>query len=219
MDPQWNRRLLIVEDEPLTARLLRDALEGLDFEVAVAESVPEARTALADFDPDVALVDLVLGGGPSGVDLAHVIHRKHPGVGILILTRYPDLASAGFPDDALPPGAGFVRKDLVEDSRHIVAAINEVLSERPDVVRHDTDSDRPLAILSPAQLEVLRMVAQGYDNDSIARQRGCSRSSVENLIAEVYKRLGIDPRGELNPRVEACRVFMSVVGIPDRSTA
>ena len=185
MDPQWNRRLLIVEDEPLTARLLRDALEGLDFEVAVAESVPEARTALADFDPDVALVDLVLGGGPSGVDLAHVIHRKHPGVGILILTRYPDLASAGFPDDALPPGAGFVRKDLVEDSRHIVAAINEVLSERPDVVRHDTDSDRPLAILSPAQLEVLRMVAQGYDNDSIARQRGCSRSSVENLIAEV----------------------------------
>lgn len=217
MDPQWRRRLLVVEDEPLTARLLRDALEGLDFEVTTASSVPEARTALAEFDPDVALIDLVLDGGPSGVDLAHVIHRKHPGVGVLILTRYPDLASAGFPDDALPPGAGFVRKDLVEDSRAIVAAIDSVVSERPEEVRHDAAADRPLGTLSPAQLEVLRMMAQGYDNDSIARQRGCTRSSVENLIAEVYKRLSIDPRGDLNPRVEACRVFMSVAGIPDRA--
>ena len=217
MDPLWRRRLLVVEDEPLTARLLRDALEGLDFEVATASSVPEARTALAEFDPDVALIDLVLGGGPSGVDLAHVIHRKHPGVGVLILTRYPDLASAGFPDDALPPGTGFVRKDLVEDSRAIVAAIDAVVSDRSDEVRHDIAAERPLATLSPGQLEVLRMMAQGYDNASIAEKRGCSRSSVENLIAEVYKRLGIDPRGELNPRVEACRVFMSVAGIPDRT--
>lgn len=216
MDPQWRRRLLVVEDEPLTARLLRDALEGLDFEVATAASAAEARTALEEFDPDVALVDLVLGGGPSGADLAHVIHRKHPGVGILILTRYPDLRSAGFPDDALPPGTGFVRKDLVEDSRYIVEAIDEVVAERSTEPRHDAEPDRPLAVLTSAQHEVLRMLAQGYDNAAIAERRACSRSSVENLIAEIYKRLGIDPRGQLNPRVEAVRVFASVAGLPDR---
>jgi len=43
--PLWRRRLLVVEDEPLTARLLRDALEGLDFEVTTAASVPEAPTS------------------------------------------------------------------------------------------------------------------------------------------------------------------------------
>jgi DNA-binding NarL/FixJ family response regulator len=216
MDPRWRRRLLVVEDEPLTARLLRDALEGLDFEVATAASAAEARTALAEFDPDVALVDLVLGGGPSGADLAHIIHHRHPGVGILILTRYPDLRSAGFPDDALPPGTGFVRKDMVEDSRYIVAAIDEVVAERAAEPRHDTEPNRPLAALTAAQHEVLRMLAQGYDNAAIAERRGCSRSSVENLIAEIYKRLGIDPRGELNPRVEAVRVFAAVAGLPDR---
>jgi DNA-binding NarL/FixJ family response regulator len=215
-DPQWRRRLLVVEDEPLTARLLRDALEGLDFEVAMATSAVEARAVLADFDPDVALVDLVLGGGPSGADLAHMIHATHPGVGILILTRYPDLRSAGFADDALPPGAGFVRKDMVEDSRYIVAAIDDVVAERSAEPRHDAQPDRPLAVLTPAQHEVLRMMAQGYDNASIAGKRGCSESSVQNLIAEVYKRLGIDPRNELNPRVEAVRVFASVAGLPDR---
>lgn len=156
---------------------------------------------LVEFDPDVALVDLVLGGGPSGAGLAHVILHQHPGVGILILTRYPDLRSAGFPDDALPPGTGFVRKDLVEDSRYIVAAIDDVVAERNGEPRHDVSRDRPLGALTAAQLEVLRMMAQGYDNASIAERRGCSRSSVENLIAEVYKRLSIDPRGELNPRI------------------
>jgi DNA-binding NarL/FixJ family response regulator len=215
-DTQWRRRLLVVEDEPLTARLLRDALEGLDFEVAMATSAVEARAVLAEFDPDVALGDLVLGSGPSGADLAHMIHATHPGVGILILTRYPDLRSAGFADDALPPGTGFVRKDMVEDSRYIVAAIDDVVAERAAEPRHDAQPDRPLAVLTPAPHEVLRMMAQGYDNASIASRRACSESSVQNLIAEVYKRLGIDPRNELNPRVEAVRMFASAAGLPDR---
>ena len=51
------------------------------------------------------LVDLELGEGPSGVDMAHLIHERHPGVVIIILTRYPDLATAGFSDASLPPGA------------------------------------------------------------------------------------------------------------------
>jgi len=104
----------------------------------------------------------------------------------------------------------------VEDSRYIVAAIDDVVAERSAEPRHDAEPDRPLAALTPAQHEVLRMIAQGYDNASIAGKRGCSESSVQNLIAEVYKRLRIDPRGDLNPRVEAVRVFASVAGLPDR---
>lgn len=216
MDPHWRRRLLVVEDEPLTARLLRDALEGLGFDVSTASSADEARDVLATFDPDVALVDLVLSDGPSGADLAHVIDHQHPGVGILILTRYPDLRSAGFPEDALPPGTGFVRKDLVEDSRYLVAAIDAVVAERRRAPRHDVAPDRPLANLTSTQLEVLRMLAQGYDNSAIARRRDCSESSVQHLNAEIYRRLGIDPRGELNPRVEAVRMFFAAAGLPDR---
>ena len=37
-----------------------------------------------------------------------------------------------------------------------------------------------------------------------------------NLIAEIYRRLGIDPRGELTPRVEAVRQFAQASGLPDR---
>ena len=150
------------------------------------------------------------------MDVAHLIHERHPGVVIIILTRYPDLATAGFADASLPPGAGFIRKDLVEDPDQIVAAIDAVVAERADDVRHDRDGARAFDMLTAAQLEVLTLMAQGFDNDAIATRRGCSVSSVGNLIAELYRRLGIDPRGELNPRVEAVRQFAQASGLPER---
>jgi len=216
MDRQWLRRLLLVDDDPLMTRLLCEVLEQKGFEVDAAHSVASARDALLAFDPDIALVDLELGGGPSGVDMAHLIHERHPGVVIIILTRYPDLATAGFPDASLPPGAGFIRKDLVEDPDQIVAAIDAAVAERADDVRHDRDGARAFDMLTATQLEVLTLIAQGFDNDAIATRRGCSVSSVSNLIAELYRRLGIDPRGELNPRVEAVRQFAQASGLPER---
>lgn len=218
MDPQWMRRLLLIDDDPLMTRLLREVLQPKGFEVTAASSAAEARGALLAFDPDIALVDLELGDGPSGVDMAHLIHERHPGVVIIILTRYPDLATAGFPDANLPPGAGFIRKDLVEDPDQIVAAIDAVVGERADDVRDDRDGARPFDMLTTAQLEVLTLMAQGFDNDAIASRRGCSVSSVANLIAEIYRRVGIDPRGELNPRVEAVRQFAQTSGLPERTS-
>ena len=218
MDPHWLRRVLLVDDDPLMTSLLRDVLEQKGFAVTAAGSAADARDALVAFDPDIALIDLELGGGPSGVDMAHLIHAQHPGVVIIILTRYPDLVTAGFPDATLPPGAGFIRKDLVEDPDQIVAAIDAVVAERTDEVRHDRDGSRAFDVLTPAQLEVLTLMSQGFDNDAIATRRGCSVSSVANLIAEIYKRLGIDPRGELNPRVEAVRQFAQVSGLPERTS-
>ena len=217
VDHGFQRRLVIVDDDPLMSRLLRDALEGVGFEVDAAPSAAAARRILREFDPDIALVDLELGGGgPSGVDLAHLIHAEHPGVAVVILTRYGDLRSAGYADDALPSGTGFLRKDLIEDPSQILAAIDAVVAERAEDARHDRDPARPLAELTPAQLEVLELMAQGYDNDAIAGIRDCSRSSVANLIVGIYGRLGIEQRGALNPRVEAVRVYAAASGLPDR---
>jgi DNA-binding NarL/FixJ family response regulator len=216
MDPHWLRRVLLVDDDPLMTRLLCDVLEQKGFEVAAASSAAEARDVLGEFDPDIALVDLELGGGPSGVDMAHLIHHQHPGVVIIILTRYPDLATAGFANATLPPGTGFVRKDLVHDPSYLVEAIEQVLRDQPRDVRHDTDPTRPLGDLTEHQLEILRLLALGYTNDAIARRKDAGRSTVERWIAGILKAMGIDSGGEVNPRVEAVRRYVAVAGIPER---
>lgn len=216
VDPKWRRRLLIVDDDPLMSRLLRDALGELGFDVEEAASAAAARRALRDFDPDFAVVDLELRSGPSGVDLAHLIHSEHPGVGIVILTRYPDLRSAGYADDALPPGTGFMRKDLVEDPEQIRAALNAVATDKSKPLRQDREFDATLATLTRAQRDVLALAAQGYDNEAIAEMRECSRSSVANLMVGIYRRLGIEQGGLLNPRVEAVRRYAAAEGLPER---
>jgi len=216
VNPPWPRRLLIVDDDPLVGRLLRDGLSQFGFEIRETTSTAQARRALREFDPDLAVVDLELRGGPSGVDLAHIIHSEHPGVGIVILTRFPDLRSAGYADDALPPGTGFLRKDAVEEPHQVEAALNAVAADRSADVRHDRDVDPDMAVLTPAQREVLALVAQGYDNEAIAQMRTCSRSSVANRLVDIYRRLGIEQGGQLNPRVEAARRYAAAMGLPDR---
>jgi DNA-binding NarL/FixJ family response regulator len=216
VDPLWRRKLLIVDDDPLVGRMLRDSLGPLGFDIHEVTSTAQARRALREFDPDLAVVDLELRGGPSGVDLAHIIHAEHPGVGVVILTRFPDLKSAGYAADALPPGVGFVRKDAVENPVEIEAALNAVAAERSADVRHDRDVATDLAVLTHAQHEVLALVAQGYDNEAIAAMRDCSRSSVANLMVGIYRRLGIEQGGLLNPRVEAVRRYTMAVGLPER---
>ena len=71
--PGQNRRLMLVEDEPLMASLLARSLEAANFIVETASDAAAARKLIQTFDPDIALLDISLGDGPTGVHLAHAI--------------------------------------------------------------------------------------------------------------------------------------------------
>lgn len=214
--PGHGRRLVVVEDEALTASLLAEVLRTQRFEVETAANVSEARRLVNSFDPDAVLLDISLGEGPTGLDLAHVLHRQRPDIAILFLTKHPDHRTAGISLDEIPPNAGFLRKDMVRDTEYLVESLNAVLNDRPAEVRHDEDPAKPLAALSAKHLEVLRLVALGYTNDHIATLKRVNNSSVERWTAEIFRALDIDTRGVLNPRVEAARQFIAAAGIPQR---
>jgi DNA-binding NarL/FixJ family response regulator len=168
------------------------------------------------FDPDVALLDISLGEGPSGLDLAHVLHASRPDIALIFLTKHPDRRTAGLDGADVPPGCGFLRKDMVTDTGYLLEAIEAVLTNRPGMVRHDLAPDRPLATLTTKQVDVLRMVAQGLTNAAIARERHTSERSVEMLLHSVFGTLGIPTTGDVNPRVEAIRCYISAAGMPGR---
>lgn len=208
--------MLVVEDEPLMASLLAQSLTSAGFDVAVAGEVLEARAKIRSFDPDAVLLDINLGDGPSGLDLAHVLHEQRPDIAIIVLTKYADARVAGDLQGELPPTCGFLRKDMVTDSDYLLAAINSVLADRPTDARHDLETTKPFAQLSDKQLETLRLISMGYTNDYIAQLKGTSRSTVERWSVEIFRALGIDTRGHVNPRVEAVRQFIAAAGVPDR---
>ena len=210
------RRLLLVEDEPLMASLLAEVLESHEFEVQTAGDVLSALTAIRKFDPDVALIDISLGDGPNGWDLAQVLTRQRPDIALLFLTKHPDQRTAGLANQDLPAGCGFLRKDLVQDTGYLIDCIESVLADRGDVIRDDRDPAKPLAGLSIKQLQVLRLMAMGYTNPAIARNMNIATSSVERWIVDIFRTMSIDTKGDLNPRVEAIRIFIASASLPER---
>lgn len=213
--PGLLRRVLVVEDEQLVSALLEQTLQSANFLTSRANNAVEAKRQIEAFDPDIALLDIDLGPGANGIDIAHILAKRHPDIAILFLTKFPDLRSAGLKMEDLPAGCGFLRKELVGNTEYLVNAIDNVLGERP-YVRDDLRPDRPLSALTKNQVEALRLLASGYTNAEIARRRETSVSSVEQLLNTTFKNLGIQASDEINPRIEAVRIFIQAAGIPNR---
>ena len=212
---EFSRSVLVVEDEALVRSLLVLTLESAGFTAKGAANAVEAVRLLKTFDPDVALLDLDLGPGANGMDLLHIINKQSAGTATLFLTKFPDARSAGMADKSGATPQGFLRKELVGNSDYLISAIEAVLANRKDV-RHDRNPDRPLAGLTSNQVGVLRMLAQGYTNAEIAKRRGKTVSSVEQLLNSTFKALGVDNNKDINPRIEAVRIFIQSAGIPVR---
>ena len=215
--PGTERKLLVVEDEPLMASLLAESLSAANFTVETAPDAAKARKAIDRFDPDILLLDISLGDGPSGVHLAHAVHETRPDIAILILTKHPDAKSATADSLDLPPNVGFLRKHLVNDVSYLLTAIEKVLTDRHAEVRQDEPLASPIAQLGNQAMKVLNLVAQGYNNTEIASRMNLSVKSVERWVETIYRELKLDSRGAINPRVEAARQYYLIAGISQRT--
>lgn len=214
--PGRDRRLLIVEDEPLMASLLEGSLTNAGFIVTAAADVESGRRAVDTFDPDIVLLDISLGDGPTGVHLAHALRKTRPDIAVLILTKHPDAKSASREGLDLPPNVGFLRKHLVNDVTYLIDAIEKVLADQPQDVRQDETIDRAGLGLESKAMTVLELLAHGYNNAEIAQRCDLSTKSVERWIDRIYRDLGINTKGIKNPRVEAARRYYLFAGISER---
>ncbi|MSZ57740.1 MAG: response regulator, partial [Actinobacteria bacterium] len=205
---------LVVEDEPLMSSLLADVLFEHGFTVRTAVDVAQARREINAFDPDVLLLDVSLGEGPTGIHLAHAMRLSRPDIAILVFTGHSDIASVNTDGLALPPGVGLLRKHLVSDKAYLIEALEKVLREEGNLVKKEEEAEDVFAFLGFNGSRALRMLAAGYDNEEIALRCTVSRKTVERWIEQIYRDLGIDTKGSLNPRVAAARRFFFAIGVP-----
>ena len=208
-----HRSILLVEDDSLLRDLLARMLEGAGFIVETAATAADAAHVFHRCDPDGVILDVDLGRGPNGFDLADALLRRSPSTAILFLTNLPDPRFANRTSESLPSGIGYLRKSALSDADTLITAIDDVLRGHiSSGVRHDRDPLRPMASLTHKQVDVLKLVADGKSNAQIAEIRGISVKSVEDTISRACLTLGIDPVTEPNTRVAAVRRFLSATG-------
>lgn len=210
-----SRSVLLVEDHALTRGLLTATIEAEGFRVVAVES---ARRAIKEFDaidPDVIIVDIELGDRPNGVDLAAILCAQAPYLGVVFLSNYPamDVVESGL---GLPARSVFLHKGSIEGPAAIIDAIETALdTQAVSESIAALPADHPMRALSPSQMSVLRLVAEGWSNAGIAERRGITVRSAERLVSRTFAALGLSDDSSVNSRVAATRIYTREFGIPE----
>lgn len=202
---------LVVEDDDLTRVSMVAALTAADISVVGHSALSSEGIDLAKkYLPQVALLDVHLGRGPTGVDLAHELRKHDPRIGIVFLTSFEDprLISETRP---LPQGSQYLLKKDVSQIDTITAAIHASLEGKNR--RSPSELRGSLSKLSDVQLETLRLVASGLSNAEIAKRRKVTEKSVEASIARLFKALHIEKTHSSNQRVVLARMYFESQGL------
>jgi DNA-binding NarL/FixJ family response regulator len=197
-------RVVIADDQALVRAGFRMILtaDGIDV-VAEATNGAEAVEAVRRTAPDVVLMDIRMPE-MDGLEATRNILTELPDAPrVIILTTF-DLDQYVY--SALTAGAsGFLLKDVTPE--HLVAAVRLVRSGdallAPTITRRlverfaqrDTEPlHRDLAALTPRELEVLRMLAQGLSNAELAAQLFLAEATVKTHVARILAKLGLRDR-------------------------
>ena len=195
-------RVLIVEDDALTRTLLDRSCESLGFTCQSVATAAEARAAWQESAFAVGLLDLDLGPGPTGIDLARVLHQDQPDARLIILTSYTDVRLVGnLPE--LPPDVTIATKQSVES----IDVLQGLLAGDDAATSSGSDD-----ALSASQAELLRLVAAGQSNTQIARAMWLSLPGVEKALGRLAQRLGITDASAHNRRVLLVQEFYRRTG-------
>jgi DNA-binding NarL/FixJ family response regulator len=210
-------RVLVVEDEEFTRSLLVNALQGEGFDVVASTSSASYALKVAPrMDVDAALLDLNIGTGPTGLDLALGLRRLIPNIGIVFLTSYKDPRLLGSQQTMVPFGSIYMEKGGLSDLTKIRRAIEKsIVNGKLGQMKKNVDIKilPRLSNLSNSQVEIIRLVADGLSNFEIAKQRSVTEKSVEQTLSRIMKKLNMPMDERKNRRVELAKFYRYQTGV------
>jgi DNA-binding NarL/FixJ family response regulator len=200
-------RILIVDDHPI----VREGIETIlnheqDLEVCgQAEDAFGALSAIAERQPDIALVDISLKRS-DGIELTKMIKAQYPELSVIVLSVHDESVYA---ERVLLAGAkGYLMKEVAAE--HIVKAVRTVL--RGEIYVSDAIAKKFMHIiagdkagiaktaiehLSDRELETFRLIGEGYSVSKIAGQLHLSVKTVETYRSRIKEKLGLDDASQL----------------------
>jgi len=208
-------KLLLVEDDQIILTMMSKAVEAEGFKLlGAATDVVTAMESFKKNQPDVAILDIDLGAGPTGIDLANKIRKINHRVGIVFCTSYKDIRFIKNESHYYPPHTVLLKKSDIVNLDKISNAIHEALEmvRDADETKPDQLSEKFYKNLTNLEIELLAMVASGVSNKNIAKERGISTKSCENAIARLAKKLDIPATENNNQRVLMTRKYFELSG-------
>jgi DNA-binding NarL/FixJ family response regulator len=210
-------RVVIAEDLALLrdglTRLLRD--NGIEVVAAVGDGDALVHAVTLE-QPDIAIVDIRLPPSfrDEGVRAALEVRQRNPNTAILVVSQYVELTYATELLSDGRGGVGYLLKDRIMDVAEFVDAVRRVAAGGtaldPEVVAQlfSRQSSGPLEGLTPREVEVLGLMAEGRSNAGIAEALVLTVGAVEKHIANILMKLRLPPSESDHRRVLAVLAYL-----------
>jgi DNA-binding NarL/FixJ family response regulator len=206
-------RVALADDAVLLREALAGALAAAGFDVVGQAGEADGLLRIVErLAPDVVVVDVRMPPTHTteGLEAARAIRVAHPRIGILVLSQYVETRHAIdlLRDD--PAGIGYLLKDRVVRIDDIADAVRRVAAGGsvidPEVVARLLGRPRahsPLDELTPRELEILGLMAEGRSNQGIAEALVVEPKTVEGHVSQIFGKLGLERETQDNRRVLA----------------
>ena len=218
-------RVLVVEADSLFRDLLRTVL-GVEPRLHLVGATGDAAEALAlaaAQAPDVALVGLASDSEQDALAVAQAISASRANARIVFLGESPDRRTLAALPAFRAAGWSYLLRQSVGDVATLVRAIDGaamgLVVLDPLVVESLGRRDTRLSALTKRQLEVLSLMAKGYNNAAIAKSLVLEEKSVENHINAIFGQLNLRDNSA-HPRVKAVLLYLQeTIGDNDAARA
>jgi DNA-binding NarL/FixJ family response regulator len=211
-------RIALVEDEDLFRELLQIALERYEH-FSIVGSFSNASEALKDIpalEPDVVVLDIDLGTGMNGVELGMALQRSQPDLGVVLLSNHQDLEFVAALGSQMQRWSYLLKQSV----RHLEVLVRVLEGSAqgmvildPELVAGTKPQHGVLSTLTNRQLDVLRLIAQGFSNAGIAQSLGIAVKTVDNLINGMYQSLDVVAHSDSagHARVKAVLAYLEAI--------
>jgi DNA-binding NarL/FixJ family response regulator len=210
-------RAVVADDETLLREGLTSLLDRSGFTVVgQAGNAVELLALVRQHSPDVVVTDIRMPPTQTteGLDAARVIREELPDTGIVVLSAHVEVEHA-MQLLASGRGIGYLLKSRVTDVAEFVGTLRRIAGGAsvvdPALVQElvaGRRRDDPLAVLSPRELEVLELMAEGRSNAGIARRIWVTEGTVEKHVRSILTKLDLPEADDDHRRVRAVITFL-----------
>ncbi|PPG02250.1 DNA-binding response regulator [Pseudoclavibacter sp. RFBI5] len=219
-------RVVIGEDEALLREGLRHVLSNDGFEVVAAVGTAvELEVEVARLAPDLVITDIRMPPTftDEGLVAALRIRQAHPEAAVVVLSQHVQRRYASELIGQRDGGVGYLLKQRIADVRAFTADLRHVQAGGtvldPDVVAvllaRATKISGPVGELTPRQLDVLGLMAEGRSNSYIAARLGSSEKAVVHHTSNIYDAFDLPVAADDHRRVLAVVRYLAAAGDVD----
>jgi len=206
-------QVMLVENDRTLLTMLANSLAQFGQNItAIASNPTDAIKLFQKVNPEVVVLDIDLGDSIDGIELANIMQKSNPNIGIVFLTSFTDHRFAFISKKETPKKYIYLRKQEIHNVKMVSDAIFEAATNSQKYYPARPVEKNYYSNLSDRDIELMRHISKGYSNVKIAKILKIESKSCENAISRLLKKLEIPPDKEINQRVLITQKYFELTG-------